>query len=291
MDGMAPEDPGPFGTAMRGAVVYKMSGSGNDFVFVDGRMSPLHDWGSDAIRRVCDRRSGVGADGFAVLEPGSSAGRVRFHFFNRDGTRAPMCGNGALCATQLACLLELVPGPQMVLETDAGGVSATVVTGDNPRAQFSTAGLADPTVPDIPLQNGERSIHLVNVGGLPHLVILVDEVSSVQLPGRGRELRHDSAVAPAGANVNFVGTDHDSAQWRMRTYERGVEAETLACGTGAVACAGALIWVQAITELPWDVRTSSGQLLTIGGTIQDSARLVSPTLTGEARLVFKAVLS
>jgi len=275
---------------VKGAVVFKMSGSGNDFVFVDGRMSPLDTWGPDAVRRVCNRRTGVGADGFAVLEPGSRAGRVRFHYFNRDGTRAPMCGNGALCATQLACLLEMVPGPQMVLETDAGEVSSTIVAGDKPRAQFSIPAPADPTVPDIPLQNGERSIHLVTVG-VPHLVILVEEVSTVSVATRGRELRHHKAVEPTGANVNFVGTaDHESVKWRMRTYERGVEAETLACGTGAVACAASLVWAQAIGNLPWDVATSSGELLTVGGTIIDSSRLASPTLTGEARLVFKAVL-
>lgn len=277
---------------MRGAVIYKMSGSGNDFVFVDGRMSPLDHWESDDIRRICDRRTGVGADGFAILEPGSRAGRVRFQYFNRDGTKATMCGNGALCATQLAHALEMVPAPQMVLETDAGEVASTALSGTNPRAQISLPGdLSDPTVPEIKLQSGESSIHFVTVG-VPHLVIVVEDLTAVPVAERGRELRNHEAVGHAGANVNFVDREPRKAgDWRMRTYERGVEAETLACGTGAVACAAALISAGAVKNLPWVTLTSSGKSLSVGGTIEESKRLVSPTLAGEARIVFKAVLS
>jgi len=277
---------------MRGTVIYKMSGSGNDFVFVDGRMSPLDHWGSEAIRQLCDRRTGVGADGFAVLEPGSQRGRVRFHYFNADGTKAAMCGNGALCATQLACALEMVPGPQMVLESDAGEIASTALSGTKPRAQISLPGdLSDPRVPEIGLLSGESSIHFVTVG-VPHLVVLVDQLAGVLVEERGRELRNHKAVGHAGANVNFVGRDpREAGDWRMRTYERGVEAETLACGTGAVACAAALISAGAVKNLPWVVFTTSGEPLSVGGTIDESNRLVSPTLAGEARMVFKAVLT
>ncbi len=275
---------------MRGAVVYKMSGSGNDFVFVDGRMSPLKEWGSEEIARVCHRQTGVGGDGFAVLEPGTGAGRVRFHFFNRDGSRAPMCGNGALCATQLACVLELVQGPDMILETDTGDIVSCTVDGPSPRSRFNLADVSQPTTPAIRLHSGECSVHFVRVG-VPHLVIAVDDLSSVAVTERGRELRHHEILAPDGANVNFVAVDPpESGRWRMRTYERGVEAETLACGTGAVACAVALMATGAVHGPPWDVTTSSGKTLTVGGTLQQPNRLVGPTLTGEARMVFRAVL-
>ncbi len=276
---------------MNGSVVYKMSGSGNDFVFVDGRMSSLDQWGPESIERVCSRRLGVGADGFAVLEPGAGAGRVRFHFFNRDGTRAPMCGNGALCATRMARWLELVPGPDLVLETDAGEVRCRALDGPKPLAEFMLPEIPTPLEPEIDAETGERSIHFLSVG-VPHLVLLVDDVSQARLTDRGRELRHHPAVGSAGANVNFLGTDPaGSSNWRMRTYERGVEAETLACGTGAVACAAALVHSRTVQSLPWDVHTSSGQVLTVGGTVDASSELTAPTLTGEARLVFRAILS
>ncbi len=271
---------------MNGLVVYKLSGSGNDFVFVDGRLSPAESWEPEAIKKICDRRNGVGADGFAVLEPGSRAGRVRFHFFNSDGSRAPMCGNGSLCATRMARLLEFVSTPDMVLETDAGEVRTRVLDGPDERSEFRLPEIPELAAPAIDLGPGESSVFFATVA-VPHLVLVVENVSSVDLERRGRELRYHPAVSPLGSNVNFVSCS--GSGWVMRTYERGVEAETLACGTGAVASAAVLSRVGLIRQLPWEVQTASGMVLAVNGRIKDG-RLQEPSLIGESRLVYRAVL-
>lgn len=270
---------------MRGSVIIKMSGSGNDFVFVDGRSAPLIGWPADRIRAVCARGTGVGADGLVVLEPGSARHRVRFHFFNSDGSRADMCGNAALCATRLAAWLELAPPQGMVLETDAGDVETRCLPGDEERAEILLPPVGDISAPDIATRPGEHAIHLVRVG-VPHLVVQVDDLDEVPVPARGRELRSHAAAGTAGANVNFVG--ETGSGWAMRTYERGVEAETRACGSGAAACAAVLAEVNAI-RLPWSVSSASGAILTVSAG-SDEARLTRARLAGEGRIVYRAIL-
>jgi diaminopimelate epimerase len=271
---------------MNGLVVYKLSGSGNDFVFADGRLAPVESWDAETIRQLCDRRSGVGADGFAVLEPGSAPDHIRFHFFNNDGHRAPMCGNGSLCATRMACWLELVPGSEMVLETDAGEVRTRFLGGPEQRSEFKLAAISQPQQPEIETVPGEHSVHFATVA-VPHLVVVVDDVEQVSLMERGRELRLHPAMQPDGTNVNFVSGG--PAAWAMRTYERGVEAETLACGTGAVACAATLCHLGLVDTLPWEVGTASGMTLAVNGRIE-GRELHDPSLIGESRLVFRALL-
>ena len=271
---------------MNGLVVYKLSGSGNDFVFVDGRLSPAESWEPETIKKICDRRNGVGADGFAVLEPGSQEGHVRFHFFNSDGSRAPMCGNGSLCATRMARVLEFVSTPDMILETDAGEVHTRTLDGPEQKSEFKLPEISELVAPNIDLVAGESSVFFATVA-VPHLVLVVDNLASVELEQRGRELRYHPAVAPLGSNVNFVSPS-DSG-WAMRTYERGVEAETLACGTGAVACAAVLCRLGLIQQLPWQVQTASGMVLAVNGRVQ-RGKLKEPSLIGESRLVYRAVL-
>jgi diaminopimelate epimerase len=268
--------------------VYKMTGSGNDFLFVDGRVNPVAEWTADLIDELCDRRTGLGADGFAVVEPGSGAGRVRFHFFNRDGSPAPMCGNGALCATRIARWLELVQSDQMVLETGAGEVHTRALDGEAQQSELTMNVIPEVTQLEIDFLAGERSISFTTVG-VPHVVVLVDDLASVPLMNRGRELRSHPAVGPAGSNVNFVARSPD-ASWAMRTYERGVEAETLACGTGAAACATVLAGAQEIS-LPWNVSTASGCVLTIKAQLSEQGQLRNPSVTGEGRLVYRAVVA
>ncbi len=273
---------------MRGTVFYKMSGSGNDFVMVDGRTSPVSEWTPERIRQVCARRTGVGADGVAILEPGSPD-RVRFHYFNADGNRTDMCGNASLCAARLAQRLELAPD-DMILETDMGPISARILPGPGERAEIAFPSISGLRVPEIDPGPGERSIHFVTVG-VPHLVIVVDEVDgpSTEPEKRGRALRSHPALGEAGANVNFLGCQ--DGQWRMRTYERGVEAETLSCGTGAVAAATTLANA-GLVDLPWEVTTTAGSVLQISGeaTQNGGLSLENPRLAGEGRLVFRAVL-
>lgn len=285
MDGLAPSPTGALGAAVIGTVIYKMSGSGNDFVFVDGRVSRVADWSAARIRAVCDRHRGAGADGFVVVEPGSVPDAVRFHFFNNDGGRAPMCGNGALCATRIAAYLELANPGRMTLETDAGTYSSRCLEGEGERAELVLGDLTEFSCPKVKLEAGEFDARLVKVG-VPHLVVRVTDVAAVSLIGRGRALRFDPALGPAWANVNFIS--QRGAAWAMRTYERGVEGETLACGTGAVASASALA-LAGQAQFPLDVHTASGRLLSVRGQ-PDSSTIRQATLVGEGRLVFRAVL-
>jgi diaminopimelate epimerase len=272
---------------LAGTVVFKMSGSGNDFIFVDGRTVPLSVWSTARIQRVCHRQTGVGADGLIVLEPGSAPHAVRFHFFNRDGLRAGLCGNGALCATRLAAWLELAPPSGMVLETDAGPVHGRCLDGPGERAEIRVPRPSELVVPgEIRLGMGEATVHFTSVG-VPHLVIQVDDLERYDLMERGRELRSHPALGPDGANVNFVASG--SAGWAMRTFERGVEGETLACGTGAVATAAALAAMGA-GQLPLSILTRSGATLTVSSATASNGGLEEPTLAGEGRLVFRAVL-
>jgi diaminopimelate epimerase len=267
-----------------GIVIYKMSGSGNDFVMADGRTQPAERWTPELIREVCERGTGVGADGLVVLEPGSRPGAVRFHFFNSDGSRAPMCGNGALCATRLAAWLELAPSAGLILETDAGDVEGRCLPGEE-AAEILTPPVGELTEPAIELAPGEDSIHFTTVG-VPHLIVRVDDLAAVPLLQRGRVLRAHPAV-PGGANVNFLA--NGDGGWAMRTYERGVEAETLACGTGAVA-ATAVLALAGQAEPPLQIGTASGTLLTISADLAADRSLERPRLAGPARLVFRAVL-
>lgn len=266
----------------KGTILYKMTGSGNDFVFFDGRSTPVESVSAEEIVRLCARRTGIGADGVVVVEPGASPGAVRFHFFNSDGGRASMCGNAALCATRLAALLGMAPGAGMWLETDAGTLASRCLPENGEQAEIEFPPHGGIVAPEIPLHPGEESVHLTEVG-VPHLVVLVHDVQAVEVRDRGRELREHPAVQPAGANVNFV-SQHE-AEWRMRTFERGVEAETLACGTGAVAAAAVLVELESAIQLPWRVRTVLGTMLTVSGDLRNGARLA-----GEGRLLFKAIV-
>ena len=269
-----------------GTVVYKVTGSGNDFVMLDGRTEPLERWTPELIREICSRGTGVGADGFAVLQPGSRPGAVRFNFFNSDGGRSAMCGNAALCATRLSAWLELGPADGLVLETDSGDVPARCLPGPGQRAEVQLPPVADLTTPEIATLPGERTIRFTAVG-VPHLVVLVEEVGAVPVLERGRELRSHAEVGPDGANVNFVG--NGSGGWAMRTFERGVEAETLACGTGAAATAAVLAQSEGVA-LPVDIRTSSGAVLTVSVDSAAGGQFGRPQLAGEGRIVFRAIV-
>lgn len=267
---------------------YKMTGSGNDFVFLDGRTHRLADWPGERIRAVCDRRSGVGADGLVHFEA-TPDGSLRMVYFNADGSHADMCGNAALCATRLAAYLGVVESGQVALATDAGRLESRCL-GPGWAAELRFPEAAIPAANPVPLVAGELAAFF-GVVGVPHAVILVDDVAAVDLPARGRELRFATAFGPAGANVNFVSrrpADPD-APWAIRTYERGVEGETLACGTGTVAAALALA-AQGAAGLPVRIRSASGLVYSVAGKL-DGDRASDVWLCGEGRLVFTGSLA
>jgi len=265
-----------------------MTGSGNDFVMVDGRVSTPDDWTAADVQAACARGTGVGADGLVFVSPGSHAGAVRMIYFNSDGSRADMCGNAALCSTSLAAHLSLGAADGMDLETDAGTYRSR--RGDQGRAELHLAPVEAPkAVPGLGVAPGEHRAALGRVG-VPHLVVLVDDVDQLDLMGRGRALRLDPAVGPEGANVNFISPGATAREWRMRTYERGVEAETLACGTGSVA-AGCAIEEWGLGRLPINIVTRSGRLLEIKATRAPTGGYDDVWLAGEGRMVFRGVLT
>jgi diaminopimelate epimerase len=265
-----------------------MTGSGNDFVMVDGRSTTPADWTMEDMRRLCARGTGVGADGVVFVGPGGESGAVRMVYFNSDGSRAAMCGNAALCSTRLAVMLGLGNPAGMRLETDAGVYESRYSAGAQ-RAELHLAPVEPPTQPDLRLAGGELRSAFATVG-VPHLVVQVEDLEAIDLLGRGRALRFDPELAPSGANVNFVAATRQPSTWAMRTYERGVEAETLACGTGAVAAACILReWGQ--SELPVTVITRTGLPLSIRATRGRHGRYDDVWLEGEAELVFRGVLS
>ena len=271
---------------MTGTLFFKMTGSGNDFVVLDGRVSPPSEWPAERIVAVCDRRNGVGADGLVVLTP-ERENAVRMTFFNADGSRAAMCGNAALCSTRLSARLGLGRAEGMELVTDAGTYRTRCVS-PTERAEVHLADVDLPVAPEgLPAQPGELAITLAVVG-VPHLVVRVEDVEAVDLMGRGRELRFHPALGPAGANANFVSPPKDpGGPWLIRTYERGVEGETLACGTGTVAAALA---VAGEAGLPATFRSRGGALIGVSA-VPVGSRASDVWLCGEGRLVFEGRLT
>jgi diaminopimelate epimerase len=273
--------------SLKGTVFYKMSGSGNDFIMLDGRYTDPAFWTAERIVEVCDRRHGVGADGLVILTS-EGPDRVRMDFWNCDGSRADMCGNAALCSTRLSAHLGLAPAGGMNLVTRAG-TFPTRCREVGEEAELNLPDFSLPAGPSpIDLRSGE-GVGLLATVGVPHLVIEVDDLERDDLMDRGRVLRSDSRVGPAGANVNFVASrPSNGSAYALRTFERGVEGETLACGTGAVAAAALLAYVGR-RELPLKILTRGGRILHIAATLS-GARAENVWLTGEGRLVFTGTL-
>ena len=264
---------------------YKMTGSGNDFVFFDGREPTASLTEPATIQALCDRRTGVGGDGVVVLTPEGDAA-ARMVYYNADGSRAGMCGNAALCSTRLAAYLEITSGDGTELHTDTG-ILRTRCVGPGWAAELLLPDFELPKALPLALVPGETWMDFCSVG-VPHVEILVEDIGAVDVTGRGRALRWDQTFAPAGTNVNFVGRVRDpgaAAPWRLRTYERGVEAETLACGTGTVGAAAALA-ARGLADLPVRIASWGGNVFSVAGRI-DGGWMREPWLCGEGRLVFQ----
>ncbi len=257
----------------------KMNGAGNDFVMVDNR-TRHHSLTRHQIASVCDRHRGVGADGVIFLDPPESEGDFRMRYYNADGGEAEMCGNGARCFARFA---QATAGAEerVRFETQAGLIEATL-TGDQVRLAMSQPhGLRR----DLPLTGGDWSFSadFVNTG-VPHAVIFVEHLDEFPVVEIGRAVRHHASFAPMGTNVNFVRTIAPGGL-QIRTYERGVEEETLACGTGVVAAA-LIAALKTETNGPIAVRVAGGDDLFVGfERAGDTFSFV--TLTGPADFVFK----
>ena len=276
--------------AAAGRAFWKMSGSGNDFIFFDSRglgASPDPLESPNEIASLCRSHIGVGADGivFIVDAPGASFG---IRYYNADGSRATLCGNASLCAAQSAVMLGLASREQMFhFMSDAGSIAASIDGGGAASVRLAAVTLLETAATEA-CGAGELRIGFAVVG-VPHLVVLVADLSAIDVAARGRVLRYGADRAPAGANVNFVSVGSGSNEWLIRTYERGVEAETYACGTGAVATAACLVsWQMASGDTGIRLRTASDRVLTVR--LADHADGAWSELSGEGRTVFHGVL-
>lgn len=265
------------GQQAAGRSFWKMSGSGNDFVFFDNRDGSHNDLANAAaIGAICDRRRGVGADGIVLIDAHE---RLAFgmRYYNRDGSLAEMCGNAALCSARLARELGIVSDGDFAFETTSGPVTARFV-GGVPEVDMVPVTELQPAF-ETPLEAGEVQIGFARVG-VPHVVVRCEKVEPIDVVTRGRQLRRLPQLRD-GANVNFVAMDEAGGRWRMRTYERGVEDETLACGTGTVATAALL--------KAWGAAPDGVELVTRSGLIlfaTSGSEGRPPVLRGEGRIVF-----
>lgn len=275
--------------ALSGISFVKMTGSGNDFVFFDGRQVDASRLTSpEVIRAICSRHNGIGADGIVILEPVSASQQAsannsiqaRIRYFNSDGTPADLCGNATLCSAVMSVELGLAHPDGMGLETPSGRISSRVFDGvPEIELQPVTQIVANLEIDRGP---GERRIGYT-IAGIPHVVILCENADAIDVVVRGPYLRHHPATGPEGANVNWVSPLADGS-WRYRTFERGVEGETLACGTGAVATA-ILIATWELTSSPVRILSSSGRDLEVR--LERVGGAWHPTLRGEGRVVFR----
>ncbi len=261
---------------------WKMHGAGNDFILVDGRSATGFPPAAAVVAKLCDRKRGVGADGLIVLSP-SPTSDVRVRFFNADGSEAEMCGNGARCAALLAFDLSLAKR-EMLIETGAGTVGAEIASGlvrvKMPRPSGWRLGQS------LEVNGDTLAYDFVNTG-VPHAVIEVSDLDKVDVQAAGSAVRHHPAFAPAGTNVDFMLVSGTNAL-SMRTFERGVEAETSACGTGAAACALIAGRLGKVVP-PVSVRCASGDILEVDyRMVDDGAEDVS--LSGPACHVFQGTV-
>ena len=269
------QDPLPF---------LKMAGGGNDFVVIDNRSGRIGD-AAELTRRICTPHLSVGADGLILIE-GSARATFRMRYLNADGSLADFCANGTRCAARFAFVNVIAP-KRMTIETGAGIIGAEVSDGGH-----VTLSLQPPHsfVADRPLRVGDTVIRGSSiVVGVPHYVLFLrDNLWSQDIVPLGRAIRTHPDLQPAGANVNFVVV-RDPNAIEVRTYERGVEAETLSCGSGVVASAVTSALLRKMAS-PVKVLTRSGITLEVsflldGGVARDVQ------LRGDARVVYRATMT
>jgi len=260
----------------------KMNGAGNDFVLLDNRAGDLRLLPAE-ITRLCDRHRGIGADGVLVLERAANGADFRMRYYNADGGEAEMCGNGARCFARYA---DHIAGPlgKLSFETPAGVIAAELHGGG------VTLQMSQPKDLQLDLEisaaGQDIRCHYVD-SGVPHVVIPVGDIAKADVRALGSAVRHHNKFAPRGANVNFMERRGDRSI-AIRTYERGVEDETLACGTGVVA--SALIF-SAVENVDGSiaVQVRGGDELEVGFR-REGNRFTSVALSGPADFVFEGTV-
>uniref|UniRef100_A0A832I994 Diaminopimelate epimerase n=1 Tax=Pseudothermotoga hypogea TaxID=57487 RepID=A0A832I994_9THEM len=259
-----------------------MNGAGNDFIVIDNRKNVLKDFEvSHFVKMVCRRGKSIGADGLMLLERSDSAD-FKMRYFNSDGSEGEMCGNGARCIARFANFLN-VAGQHMRFETIAG-IHEAVIVGEEVRIMFPNLKVNDfKLFQRHDFGFGPIEYHFGTVG-VPHVVIFREDVESTEtevLLDWGRKIRYALDVFPRGTNVNFVEVVGPS-RIIVRTYERGVENETLACGTGSIASSIVSFLIHAV-EPPVGVKVRGGELK-VGFERHDN-EFKNVYLQGDARIV------
>jgi diaminopimelate epimerase len=256
----------------------KMNGAGNDFVMLDNRAGNIH-LEPEQISRICDRHRGVGADGVLLLEKPANGADFRMRYYNRDGGEAEMCGNGARCFARFA---NKVAGAKdrISFETPAGVIGAEL------HDDLVTLQMSEPTDLRLNLKLNGKSVHFIN-SGVPHVVVPAAKIDDVDVRSDGAALRHHEMFSPKGANVNFL-EKRGRNKIAIRTYERGVEDETLACGTGVVASA-LIFGATENVDGPIGVLVRGGSELSVGFT-QKGDKFENVTLTGPAEFAFEGTI-
>jgi diaminopimelate epimerase len=263
---------------------WKLEGAGNDFLGLDGRAGGFK-LKRQQIADLCDRRRGVGADGVLVVEkPKVRGADFRMRYYNSDGGEAEMCGNGARCFALLARAVSGRKGNELRVQTQAGLLTLRM---SGREVQVS---MTEPTKlrlgKKVVVAGRKVVVDFLNTG-VPHAVLFVRSVRSIDVAKQGRAIRYHSAFAPSGTNVNFVEIGRGN-RIHVRTYERGVEGETLACGTGVVA-ASILSNLRRGLRPPIQVATRGGDNVRVGFSMENGhARKV--TLQGPARIVYRGVI-
>ncbi len=238
----------------------KMAGAGNDFIVIDAAPGLNY---KKLAQKACDRTEGIGADGLLILDKSSRAD-YKMRIINRDGSEAEMCGNGARCIAAYIVRNKKPRKKLFTIETLAGNIYATAAN------EVARVQLSAPTgyQPDIPLTVNDRRMRVSYIDtGVPHAIVFVDGLEGIDVAGIGRVIRHHERFGPRGTNVNFVEQVNERLV-NARTYERGVEGETKACGTGSVAVA-IVAYLKANPGINdkkaagMNVRTASGEILEV----------------------------
>ena len=259
----------------------KMSGSGNDFILIDHRDPFLKEDGlKDFVQKVCRRRVSVGADGFILIERSEKAD-FKWRFYNADGSEPEMCGNGGRCAARFAHL-KGIAGPSLKFETLAGILSATV---DGKRVKLEMTKPFGLKLDETLAVDGKKEVFSFINTGVPHAVVFVEDLKEVDILRKGRAIRHHSLFAPSGTNADFVQLGK-GPQLSVRTYERGVEDETLACGTGVVASA-LIAAFKGLVKSPVSIKTRGGEVLTVHFEIEGK-EIKKVFFEGDVHVIYEA---
>ncbi len=261
----------------------KMHGSGNDFVLMDNRSGLIsRDFAPDAARVICRRKFGVGADGLILIEDSEHAD-FKWGFYNADGSEAEMCGNGGRCAARFAFMKGIAPS-DMTFETIAGTISAHV-NGQRVKLELSQPrGLFLDR--ELEVNGSSVRISFLNTG-VPHVVVVVEDINDIPVVDMGRAIRMHDFFAPDGTNVNFAAVQGADCL-AVRTYERGVEDETMACGTGSVASA-IILSLKGFVKGPVDVVTRGGEILRVYHDVMDDGTVAHVFLEGDTVVVYTGV--